>query len=159
MLNGWDIEFMKESVHEVITAWNTTLTVLTPLPIDQQPNYNKLMCEYTGDIEYTKLIIPAERKDIVNNQTNDIKQDEVEYGEKNAGVMLYAIPDMIPTYDTNNVKTGMRAYKPAKDDIFIVDATDDRYYIRSMRDRMGETLVTLHRYVGGTPNGNGTTEE
>lgn len=159
MLNGWDIDFMKDTVHEIITAWNTTLTVLTPLPLNQQPNYNYLMREYTGEIAYTKLVVQAERKDIVNNQTNDIRPDNLEFGEVNAGTMLYAIPDIIPVYDANGVKIGMRQYKPDKNDIFIIDNTDDRYYVRSMRDRMGETLVALHRYVGGTPSGNNTVEE
>lgn len=158
MLNAWDIEFMRETVRDTVKAWNTTITILSPLPIEQQPNYNRQMREYTGEIKFTKLVIPAEHKDIVNNQTNDIQPDDILYGTKNAGVMMYAIPDIIPTYDTDGKQNGTKPYKPSIDDIFIIDASNDRYYLRSMRDRMGETLITICRYVGGTPNGTGILE-
>jgi hypothetical protein len=158
MLNAWDIEFMKEAVHDTIKSWNTTITILSPLPIEQQPNYNRQMREYTGDIKFTKLVMPAEHKDIVNNQTNDIKPDNTVYGTENAGTIMYSIPDIVTTYDADGKPNGTRPYKPGIHDIFIIDASNDRYYLRSMRDRIGETLIVLSRYTGGTPNGTGILE-
>ena len=37
--------------------------------------------------------------------------------------------------------------------VFQVDDTDDRYYVRSIKDRIGQVLLTLMRYDGTTPNG------
>ena len=42
ILTPYDIEFMKSSVRDVIDQWHTTITIMQPLPVDKQPNYNKL---------------------------------------------------------------------------------------------------------------------
>lgn len=152
ILNQWDHEFMKETVRDVINQWSTQLTILTPLPIDEQPNYNKLMHEYTGSVVYSKVVVPAERKDIVNNYTNNIQPDEVEYGKKNEGTLLYAIPDRIPVYVDGRLSE-MRPFKPSNDSIFTIDDSGDQYYVRYIRDRIGETLVMIYRYTGGTDSG------
>jgi hypothetical protein len=157
MLNKWDIEFMEQTVRDTITSWGNTITVLSPLPVDQQPNYNRYMHEYTGEIKFGKLVVPAEHKDIVNNQTNDMSNDVI-YGNEDAGAVLFSIPDVIPTYGQDGKQNGTRPYKPGAEDVFILDASNDRYYIRAMRERLGETLVLLNRYTGGTPNGTGTLE-
>lgn len=153
MLTMGDIEFMKNSVRDVIDQWHTTITIMQPLPLDKQPNYDKLLREFTGDVLYETLLIPAERKDIVNNYTNDLPPDDTEYGEKNAGTILYAIPNIIPVYDENNVKIGIRQFKPHKEAVVIIDDTEDRYHITSMRDRIGEILIMVKRYVGDIPDG------
>lgn len=153
ILTHGDIEFMKNTVRDIINQWHTTITIMQPLPLDQQPNYNKLLHEFTGDAEYEIIMISAERKDIVNNYTNDLPPDDTEYGEKNAGTILYAIPNILPILDENGVQTGVRQFKPHKESIIIVDDTSDRYHIVSMRDRIGETLITIKRYVGEIPKG------
>lgn len=152
LLNEWDMKFMEDTVRSIVRGWYDSIKILSPLPLDQQPNYNKYMREFTGEVKYTIRVIPAEHKDLVNNQTNNIPPDEVEYGLKNAGILLYAIPDVLPIYK-DGVQVGVERYRPTKHDIFIVDDSSDRYYLRSMRDRIGEVLITLHRFVGGTPSG------
>lgn len=153
ILTHGDIEFMKDSVRDVINQWHTTITIMQPLPLDKQPNYNELMHEFIGDAEYEVIVIPAERKDIVNNYTNNLPPDDTEYGEKNAGTILYAIPNIIPIFDEGGNQTSIKQFKPHKESIVIVDDTSDRYYISSMRDRIGETLITIKRYVGDVPKG------
>ena len=71
VLNPWDINFMKNTVREIIDAWQTTITFIQPKSIEEQDNYDNLMHEFVGDAEYEYVIITAERKDIVNNYTND----------------------------------------------------------------------------------------
>jgi hypothetical protein len=159
MLNSWDLQFMKDSVREVIGQWGDSITVLSPLPIDQQPNYNKLMHEFTGEIKFNNITIPAEHRDIVNNNTNDIDVNSVDYGEKDEGAILYSIPDVIPVYDASGVQVGTQKYKPGVYDIITIDNSNDRYFIKSMRDRIGEVLILLYRFTGGTPNGIGTLEQ
>ena len=159
MISKWDIHFMEDSVRNIVNNWHDSITILSPLPLDKQPNYNKLMREYTGDIKFSKRVIPAERKDLVNNHTNNFDPSEIEYGERNAGVLMYSIPDVIPKYDDDGKQIGTEWFRPNQHDIFIVDESDDRYYLRSMRDRVGEVLIILYRYVGGTPNGIGTLEQ
>ena len=152
MLTMGDIEFMKSSVRDVIDQWHTTITIMQPLPLDKQDNYDELLCEFTGDVLYETLLVSAERKDIVNNYTNDLPPDDTEYGEKNAGTILYAIPNIIPVYDENGNKIGIRQFKPHKEAVIVIDDTNDRYHITSMRDRIGETLIVVKRYVGDVPN-------
>lgn len=153
ILTPYDIEFMKNSVRDVIDQWHTTITIMQPLPVDKQPNYNKLMKEFTGDVLYETISISAERKDIVNNYTNNMPPDDTEYGEKNAGTILYAIPNILPVLDSNGIQIGIRQFKPDKDAIIAIDDTEDRYYISSMRDRIGEVLITVKRYTGDIPDG------
>ena len=153
MLNMSDIEFMKNSVRDIIDQWHTTIVIMQPLPLDRQPNYDKLLREYNGEVLYETISVPAERKDIVNNYTNDLPPDDTEYGQKNAGTILYAIPNVVPVYDENGIKTGVRQFKPHKEAIIAIDDTPDRYHIVSMRDRIGEVLIVIKRYIGEIPNG------
>jgi hypothetical protein len=132
---------------------------MQPLPLDKQPNYDKLLREFTGDVVYETISVPADRKDIVNNYTNDLTPDDTEYGEKNAGTILYAIPNIIPIYDENGNKVGIKQFKPHKQSVIAIDDTTDRYHIVSMRDRIGETLITIKRYIGDIPDGSGTLDK
>lgn len=159
ILTRGDIEFMKNSVRDIISQWHTTITIMQPLPLDQQPNYNKLLHEFNGDAVYETITIQAERKDIVNNYTNDLPPDDTEYGEKNAGTILYAIPNILPILDENGKQIGIRQFKPHKESIIAVDDTDDRYHIVSMRDRIGETLIIIKRYIGEIPKGSENIDE
>ena len=153
MLTSHDIEFMKSSVREVISDWHTTIVIMQPLPLDKQPNYNKFMHEFNGDAVYETIVIQAERKDIVNNYTNNLPPDDTEYGEKNAGTILYAIPNIIPIIGENGNQIGIRPFKPHKEAVIIIDDTNDRYQISSMRDRIGEVLITVKRHMGSEPKG------
>lgn len=148
MLSKHDIEFMKQSVREIINEWQTTITILQPLPLSEQPNYNNIMHEFVGDVKYETIVVPAERKDLVNNQTNNLTLDTVEYGKKNAGTILYAISNIIPVFDEDGNQIGVKSFKPNKDSIIAIDDTEDRYYIYAMRDRIGETLIVIKRHVG-----------
>lgn len=159
MLTTGDIEFMKNSVRDVINQWHTTITIMQPLPLDKQPNYDKLLREFTGDVLYETLLIPAERKDIVNNYTNALPPDDTEYGEKNAGTILYAIPNIIPVFNEDGKQIGVRQFKPHKEATIAIDDTADRYHIQSMRDRIGEVLITVKRYIGDIPDGSEIIEE
>lgn len=155
ILTTGDIEYMKNSVRDVINQWHTMITIMQPLPIEQQPNYDSILKEFTGDVEYETISISAERKDIVNNYTNDLPADDTEYGQKNAGTVLYAIPNILPVFDEHGKQTGIRQYKPHKQAVVAIDDTTDRYRIQSMRDRIGETLILLKRYTsdGAVPDG------
>ncbi len=153
MLNQADINFMKDTVRDIINQWHTTITIMQPLPIDEQPNYDKILHEFVGETMFETLCIPAERKDIVNNYTNNLPPDDTEYGEKNAGTILYAIPNVIPLFDDDGNQIGVRQFKPHNEAIIAVDDTKDRYHIVSIRDRIGETLITIKRCIGNIPVG------
>lgn len=141
MLSKYDIEWMEKSVQDVIKNWQCSITIYSKLPLDEQPNYNPLMREFTGDYYCSKLDIDAERKDIVNNMTNDPGTDTLDFGKSNDGVILYAIPNTV-----NGV-----SYKPSLYDV-ITNGDGNVYFIRNIRDRIGETLITAHRFTGNTPS-------
>ena len=143
MLSSWDIEFMKSTVREIIHEWNTTITLLQPLPLEKQSNFNNILNEFTGNILYEEIVIQAERKDSINNVADMMKPTQFRYGSRNDGTLLYAIP---------NIRDGIE-FKPAENAIVAIDSSNDRYYIESIRERIGETLITIKRYVGGIPDG------
>lgn len=159
ILTPYDIEYMKDTVRDIISQWHTTITIMQPLPEDKQPHYDKLMHEFTGDVLYETIVVQAERKDIVNNYTNNMPPDDTEYGEKNAGTLLYAIPNILPVCDSNGIQIGIRQFKPSRNAVVMIDDTADRYYISSMRDRIGEVLITIKRYIGDTPDGSETIDK
>ena len=140
MLNAHDIRWMEDTVQDVIKSWMCSITIYSKLPIEEQPNYNILMREFTGDYYCKKTIIDAERKDIVNNMTNDPGIDTLDFGRSNDGTMLYALPNVI-----NGEK-----YKPSLYDI-ITNGDGEVYFIRNIRDRIGETIITVNRFNGNTP--------
>lgn len=140
MLNSYDIQFMNNSVQEIIKEWNTKISIFSR-SLENQPNYNEYMNEFTGESICTRTIVDAERKDIVNNMTNNPEPDNVDYGVCNEGTILFAIPDTI-----SDIR-----YKPLISDIVTIDDSGDVYYIRSMRDRIGETLITIKRFTGNSP--------
>lgn len=152
MLSEFDIQMMKDDVTDIIHQWRDKLTILIPLPEKYQRYYDDTMREFNGPIIFCKKVVPAERKDIVNNVTNAIPMDDINYGDKNGATLLYSIPAEIPVYD-NDVVIKKEKWKPSRHMIYAIDDSDDRYYSISIKERIGETLIILHRYDGGTPNG------
>lgn len=143
MLTEYDVSWMQDSVRDIISMWNTKISIYSKLPIDKQPHYNKLMKEFDGNVVVDLLVIDAERKDIVNNMTNAPDNDNTDYGIKNEGTLLYAIPDVI-TKESGDIMD----YKPSVFDVVKVDESGDLYFIRNIRDRIGETLITIKRFTG-----------
>ena len=157
MLNAHDIRWMEDTVREVIAEWNTEISIYSRLSIEEQPNYNHLMHEFTGDSFCTVLTITAERKDLVNNMTNDPDPDNLDFGRKNNGTYLYAIPDIINVTKTIENEDGSvtevteeQKYQPDLYDIVTI-GDGEIYYIRSVRSRIGETLITIKRFTGNKP--------
>ena len=152
MLTQGDIQFMKDSVREVVENWNTTITLMSPLPLDKQPNYNQYLREFNGDVEYEIITVTAERKDIVNNYTNDVNPSDTKYGENDDGKYLYAVPNVLPVKNDAGKQIGVKHWRPNPESVVIIDDTEDRYEIINVRDRIGEYLITIRRYTGDTPN-------
>ena len=152
MLTQGDIQFMKDSVREVVENWNTTITLMSPLPLDKQPNYNQYLREFNGDVEYEVITVIAERKDIVNNYTNDVNPSDTKYGENDDGKYLYAVPNVLPVKNDAGKQIGVKHWRPNPESVVIIDDTEDRYEIINVRDRIGEYLITIRRHTGDTPN-------
>lgn len=157
MLNAHDVRWMEDTVREIIAEWDTEINIYSRLPLEEQPNYNHLMHEFVGDSYCKVLTIQAERKDIVNNITNDPDPDSLDFGRKNNGTFLYAIPDIInvtrvTTDDDGNELTEEveEKYQPSLHDLVTI-GDGEVYYIRSVRTRIGETLITIKRFVGNKP--------
>ena len=141
MLSKYDIMWMEDTIREVIREWDTRIKIYSRLPLEHQPNYNHLMREFIGDSYCSFIEIDAERKDLVNNMTNDPDIYDMYRGKKNDGTLLFAIPSV---YDD-------KQYKPSLHDLITINGDDNVYCIRSMRDRIGETLITMIRMTGNTP--------
>lgn len=141
MLTAYDISVMEKDVQEILADWNMRIKILRPKPLTEQPNYNKIMHEFDGAVEYDTLEnIPAERKDAPNIYIQDVKVED------NTGDRVYG-------YQTLSVPTIFNGepLEIDEDCIFIIDDSDDRYFVKSVRPRIGETIITVSRYVGGTP--------
>lgn len=152
MLNAYDITWMKDTVRDIINDWQTTITFIQPKSIDEQTNYDNLMHEFIGDAEYEYVTVSAERKDIVSNYTNDLSPSDTEFGKDDDGKYLYAIPDILPVFKDGK-QVGIKKWRPSNDAILVIDDSEDRYQITSIRDRIGEILVQVTRYTGDIPYG------
>lgn len=133
MLTKHDIKFMEDTVSEIVTDWEDNITILVPLPIGQQ-NYNTLMREIIGKMKYNKILISAERKYLVNNYDDSLEVNSA--GPKDEGVILYSIPARIDG----------KEFKPTLEYMLIFE--DSLFRIRSVRERIGETLITFDKNTG-----------
>ena len=140
---------MENTVMDILTSWGTKVNILVPKPEKEQPNWNPLMREYTGDIQYDIIEnVPIERLEVVNEYHSD--RNETKAGTKTESSILYKLPTIF-----NN--------KPliiTPDMMFVFgDSPKEKYHINTIRNRIGETIVDIDLIVGGTDSGvinNGT---
>ena len=143
MLTQYDINMMETTVMDILTSWGMRVDILVPKPENQQPNFNPLMREYTGDVLYDTIKdVPIERLEVVNEYHND--RNEMKAGTKTESSVLYKLPAMFD--DKPLVIT--------PDMIFVFsDKPKDKYCINTIRNRIGETVVDIDLIVGGTDSG------
>ena len=149
MLSKHDLEWMSDTVARTITPWDGYMTLKRPLPEDQQPNYNKMMREYTGEIMYELIEdIPTESLDMtnINHESTDVGIG----GDKINGDAVYCIPKKY-----TNKRGDMVEVKPEPFDIVLLSEYQDNIYrISDMRNRIGEIILILRKISGGTEVGN-----
>lgn len=147
ILTSYDIQMMNCDVRDIIIGWNTTVTILRPKPLAQQTNYNSLAREYTGSIIVDTISnVPAERKDITNYLLTNLRGDLA--GLVSDGDQVYAIP---LKYMVDGVLTDIIIQTT---DIFILpDRSGDKFMVKAIKNRIGEQLVVLNPYMGGTISG------
>ena len=143
MLTQHDIEMMKNDVMGILGSWGLFATILIPKPEEEQPNFNSMMREYTGEIEYDILDnVPVERLEVVNEYHND--RNHIKAGTKTESSILYKFP----------VEFNGEPLKIKPDMIFMFNGnTEDKYHINTIRERIGETIVDVDLIVGGTDSG------
>lgn len=132
MLTPYDIQVMEQDVRDIIRMWNLRITVLKPLPKEQQPNWNKLLHEYSGPIQYIQYDnVPMERKDQI--VTNVYTQDMVNgNGDQKDGYLYFTTSDQNLFVD----ETCRIIYKGY------------HWQITKMYPRIGETLLSLVKMMG-----------
>ena len=143
MITQHDINMMKSDVMDVLKSWGMFATILVPKPESEQPNFNSLMREYTGEIEYDILEnIPTERLEVVNEYHND--RSQIKAGTKTESSILYKFP----------IEFNGEPLKIKPDMIFMFNGdTENRYHVNTIRERIGETIVDVDLIVGGTDSG------
>lgn len=143
MLTPYDISMMESTVIDILRSWGTTANILIPKPEDKQPNWNPIMREYTGDIDYNKIEnVPVERLEVVNEYHQD--RSEIKAGSKTESSILYKFPAIFND----------KPLKITTDMIFTFGQDDDhKYHINTIRERIGETIVDVDLIVGGTDSG------
>lgn len=149
MLTQYDIDMMEGTVMDILRSWGTTVNILVPKPEEEQPNFNPIMREYTGDVMYDTIEdVPIERLEVVNEYHAD--RNHMKAGTKTESSILYKLPALF-----NDEPLIIRP-----DMIFIFkDNPKNKYHINTIRERIGETIVDIDLIVGGTDSGvidNGT---
>lgn len=132
MLTPYDIQVMESEVRAVISMWNTRLTVLKPLPIERQPNWNEHMHEYSGPVHYTQFDnVEMERKDqmITNTYTIDMVNGA---GDQADGFLIFTTSDLNTFID----ETCRLCYK------------GEQWRIRNLYPRIGETIIAVFKLTG-----------
>lgn len=141
MLTQHDINMMKSDVMDILKSWGMIATILIPKPEDEQPNFNPIMREYTGDIEYNKIEnVPVERLEVVNEYHED--REHIKAGDKTESSYQYKFPE-----EFNG--------KPLviESNMILMFDDKDKYQIKTIRRRIGETIVEVNLIVGGTDSG------
>ena len=142
MLTQYDINMMEKAVMDILKSWGTTAKILIPKPEDEQPNWNPLMREHTGEIEYDIIEdVPVERLEVVNEYHES--NSTTKAGTKTESSILYKFPAIF-----NGEPLVIR-----QDMIFIFDNDNEKYQINTIRRRIGETIVDVDLIVGGTDSG------
>ena len=143
MLTQHDIDIMGNTVMDILKSWNTKAKILIPKSEDEQPNWNPLMREYTGDIEYDILEdVPVERLEVVNEYHEN--KSHMKAGDKVESGMQYKFPAIFNGKPLT-IKSNM---------ILIFDNDNNKkYQINTIRDRIGETIVDVNLITGGTDSG------
>ena len=143
MLTQYDIDMMKDTVIDILNSWGTTAKILIPKPEDRQSNFNPIMREYTGDIDYDILDgVPVERLEVVNEYHED--RSHIKAGDKTESNILYKFPSefngkpLIITTDMILIFNGDEEHK---------------YQINTIRNRIGEIIVDVDLITGGTDSG------
>lgn len=149
MLTQYDINMMQDTVMDILVSWGTKVDILIPKPEKEQPNFNKIMREYTGDIVYDVIEdVPIERLEVVNEYHMD--RGQMKAGTKTESSILYKLP---ATFNDKPLVI-------TPDMIFVFkDNPKEKYHINTIRNRIGETVVDIDLLVGGTDSGvmhNGT---
>lgn len=143
MLTQYDINMMAGTVMDILKSWGMTVTILVPKPEDEQPNWNPIMREYTGDIIYDNIEnVPIERLEVVNEYHSD--RGQMKAGTKTESSILYKLPAI---FDGKPLVI-------TPDMIFVFnDNPKEKYQINTIRERVGETIVDIDLIVGGTDPG------
>ena len=143
MLTQYDINMMKDTVMDILTSWGTTVDILVPKPEKEQPNFNPIMREYTGDISYDIIEnVPIERLEVVNEYHAD--RNQMKAGTKTESSILYKLP----------VWFNDKPLVITPDMIFVFkNSPKEKYHINTIRNRIGETIVDIDLIVGGTDSG------
>lgn len=127
MVSRGDIKTMQEGIREVIKLWGTSIILLQELPIEEQSNYDVLLHEYTGNIDYVEYVVPAERYDQLADYDVENKEKLRTYGQIDDSLQLYHVPDDIEVV-------------PNKD-MLVVDGHGDIYYIEKVAKRIGQYIL------------------
>lgn len=143
MLTQYDIDMMSDTVMDILKSWNIKARILIPKPEDEQPNWNPIMREYTGDIEYDILDdVPVERLEVTNEY--DGNRSHMKAGDKVESSIQYKFP----------IEFNGEPLVITPDMLFIFNNNDkEKYQINTIRNRIGETIVDVNLFVGGTDSG------
>lgn len=143
MLTQHDLDMMKNDVMGILKSWGMFATILIPKSEEEQSNFNPLMREYTGEIEYDILEnVPVERLEVVNEYHSNV--GHIKAGTKTESSILYKFPAELDG-EPLTIKHNM---------IFMFNGdTENRYHINTIRERIGETIVDVDLIVGGTDSG------
>lgn len=143
MLTQYDINMMSNTVMDILQSWNTKAKIFIPKPEDEQPNWNPVMREYTGDIEYYILNdVPTERLEVTNEY--DGNRSHIKAGDKVESSVQYKFP----------IEFNGEPLVITPDMLFVFNNNDkEKYQVSTIRNRIGETIVDVNLLVGGTDSG------
>lgn len=143
MLTPYDIKVMETEVMNILESWGTTANIYIPRPEDEQPDFNHIMREYTGDVVYDILEnVPTEKLEVVNEYNQH--RTHIKSGDKTESGIQYKFPAIF----------NGKPLKITSDMLFTFDGNEDeKYQVNTIRYRIGETIVDLDLINGGTYSG------
>ncbi len=148
MLTSLDKQIMSNDIGNIIDDWSEYVQIWTPLPKEQQPNYNNLMREFVGEILYDKqLDVPAEEVRATDAKTELITNNA---GDKHIERLVICVPIQYKYTDPDTDVTNLMDIDIDEHSLIVFNSDpDSRWRIERSRRRLGEYMLYLYKMIGG----------
>lgn len=145
MINKNDTFIMENDIIECIDDWDYPMILIVPKPIKDQPNYNKIMREFDGPMEFDEYNINGEYRSKAENKQLNVDAS----GDSMKDKSIIILPS---TFKHGNVI--IQTIELLDQHTIIKTVLDEYVYrIASIRSNIGQISVEVIRLVGNEYKG------
>lgn len=138
---------MASDIMECIDDWDYPMKLIVPKPIEEQPNYNKLLREFDGPAVYDEYSINGEYRSKAENKQLSVESPGDAMIDKSVIVLPSQFIHGVVTINTISLLDQHTLIKTVRD--------NNLYRIASIRTNVGQISIECIKLVGigGEVNG------